>query len=414
MTEQVAAIKRLEAIPADSRLAEVLDSMGDAETASFLGARYRPTLLNLHSILHGELPADRIESLAARLTRAATWSAKAPERYLRCLPDAAFRYRLYGWNARLVDDLLSLGRGLLFCTFRYGLYGYLPIEIAARGIEVACPIAEMEGRGICEEIAALRKRMAAASGPGVRSAANILRMRPLDVENPSSILELARIVRAGGAAVIYADGNNGVDGPWGSEGRAEISFFGCPTSVKTGIAKLSLLFRCPILPVFAEHGETSQGMLLFHEPIVPPQKWDPAQDDFTQRCMTRLYGLLEHEVRRLPDQWEGISALHRWRRAPAPVAPAETVSAVLKNGGRLRLNEVGGVVRMQDALGEMWVDSGTMKGFKAPAKATALLQALASRDGVDAGWIETHRSECDEATQAILAELWTRRLITRS
>jgi hypothetical protein len=163
ITENAAV--RLEEMHCEEELVSELSSITDAQVVNLLGVRYRPILINLHSILHRELPPDRIRELAVSLTKAAVWSGRAPERYLRSLPDAGFQYRLDGWDGDLLRSISRNGGGLLLCTFRYGLYGFLPMEIAARGVEVVCPLAELQYRGTLEVLSALKERVAALSGP---------------------------------------------------------------------------------------------------------------------------------------------------------------------------------------------------------------------------------------------------------
>jgi Bacterial lipid A biosynthesis acyltransferase len=410
ITENAAV--RLEEMPCEEQLVSELSSITDAQVVNLLGVRYRPILINLHSILHRELPPDRIRKLAVRLTKAAVWSGRAPERYLRSLPGAGFQYRLDGWDGDLLRSISRNGGGLLLCTFRYGLYGFLPMEIAARGVEVVCPLAELQYRGTLEVLSALKERVAALSGP----VANISAVKLVPVDAPSAITDLAKALRRGGVGLIFADGNNGIDGPWGNEGRVDVEFFGSPASVKTGIAKLAWLFRCPILPVFPELRDGYRGILRFREPIIPPERGRATQEEFVSDCMARLYGLLEEEVRRSPAQWEGVSAVHRWRRSQVlpPSAPEEPVESVLQQGACLRINEIGGVVRTSGNFGQVWVDSTAMKGFRAPPEASALFDALAGQRGVDGAWMRDHRLEGDEGMMAILAGLWTRRLIIRA
>ena len=72
ITENAAV--RLEEMPCEEQLVSELSSITDAQVVNLLGVRYRPILINLHSILHRELPPDRIRELAVSLTKAAVWS----------------------------------------------------------------------------------------------------------------------------------------------------------------------------------------------------------------------------------------------------------------------------------------------------------------------------------------------------
>ena len=55
-----AAAVRLEEMPCEEQLARELSSITDTEVVNLLGVRSRPILVNLNSILHGELPPERI------------------------------------------------------------------------------------------------------------------------------------------------------------------------------------------------------------------------------------------------------------------------------------------------------------------------------------------------------------------
>jgi hypothetical protein len=164
------------------------------------------------------------------------------------------------------------------------------------------------------------------------------------------------------------------------------------------------------------HG--SGGIVRVADPIIPPEPLNPEdRDAFVQASMQRLYGILEDFARDYPEQWEGVSALHRWQHHGASAAShsempadekADTVDAALQQGRRLYINEPMGITTVPGEEG-VWVDTGTMKCFRAPASARQLFSALTQDGGVDQSWID--RQTPREPLLSLLAALYARRLI---
>ena len=96
--------------------------------------------------------------------------------------------------------------------------------------------------------------------------------------------------------------------------RKARSTLGHTILAKNGAARLAAALRAPILPVVALKDADASGRLFFSEPIIPPAGLKRSEnEEFVKTTMQSLYTLLESYVRRYPQQWEGWSALHRWR-----------------------------------------------------------------------------------------------------
>jgi len=115
------------------------------------------------------------------------------------------------------------------------------------------------------------------------------------------------------------------------------------------------------------------------------------------------YALLETYVRRYPEQWEGWSALHRWRvpdqdpGASSRVsvnADPQTIAGLLRDGKKFTMNRRR-VAQLPTKDGVMWVNLKTLKGFLNPkwAGQENVLATLSSPPGLDLTWINRKQSD---------------------
>jgi lauroyl/myristoyl acyltransferase len=410
---------QLEALTDECELVAHLAMISDEHAACLLHKRYRPAYLNLFSLFRRQMPANRIHQLAVQLTRSSIWSVAAAERCLSRYPQNPLRLSLSGWQPEVLHKLLGRGRGLIVCSYRLGMYSLLPVDLAAMGFPLSIPLAEVTDRAK-KAMQDLRDRVNAdgcLDDEQRQKLLNISSIQLLDVEAKHTSIGLIKALRKGQVVMIYVDGNNGADGPWGEEGRIPVDFFGSPAFVKTGVARLSWSLGTPILPVVSLKSGPGAGYLQLADPIIPSRPVSPAtKDDFVQKSMQCLYKILENYARIYPEQWEGVSALHRWRHAspaavgsPAPVQEdAASVATALRCGQRLRINEPGGITAFPGEEG-VWVDTETMKCFRIPSWAQDLFRALTEERGVDQGWMDAQVQK--EKLLSLLAQLRVRRLI---
>ena len=92
---------------------------------------YYPTYLNLLSALGGRRDEKEISSLAVRNVKSKVWGESEFYHSLLRLSDVATEpdaglglASLRGCDVELIRSLLGRGRGLIVCTFRFGLVAY--------------------------------------------------------------------------------------------------------------------------------------------------------------------------------------------------------------------------------------------------------------------------------------------------
>jgi len=379
--------------------------------------------VNLLSVLGKELGPEKVWEIAVECTRSSIWSNHAVERYLSRFPstDHRFEFRMQTWDTARIRELLAPGNGLIICTFRLGLYQFIPQELAALGFPVIAPLIGPKYRSFT--IALDRLRRALDAGEDIPSGeAELLRAAsswtPLLLDDTRTTLRVAQALRRGEIVMLFLDGNNGTDGPWGDSGRIEVPFFGESISVKTGVARLACFGGSPILPIIALKNNLNSGALIYEPVLIPPVKSQPEERErFAEETMRRLFALLEKYARRYPEDWDGASALHRWRRTalPAPqfteadvARRAREMEASLRKGAELRIANRAQVAVLQDGAGEVWVDVASMRSYRSPEWANDLMSDLSRGSGV--GWQRLQGKSCDE-TLALLAQLDLRGLI---
>jgi hypothetical protein len=161
------------------------------------------------------------------------------------------------------------------------------------------------------------------------------------------------------------------------------------------------------------------------KPIVPPSGLKHSEiQKFAQTTMQSLYALMESYVRLKPEQWEGWSALHRWRlrdddantgsNVASDVSP-QTTARLLRDGKKFSVNPRR-VAQLPTKDGVMWVDLKTLKGFQNPkwAEPENVLATLSSSTGLDVAWINRSNSDraWEEKIYLLLAYLQQAGLIT--
>lgn len=377
---------------------EWLDQLSDEVILRSHQRHYNPTYLNLLSAFGEKLTSEEVHSLAIKCVKTKLWNECEYYFYLSQALDLirsnrTVAMRLKGWDTDLIRKLLDRGRGLVICSFRFGAIRYVPIEIALLGF----PISETVNNPVQEVM------QSAFDSLGPR---NNLPLKTVSAEDPRCTVELVNALKRGEIIGFCIEGNTGSDGPWGDTSRSTIDFLGHRVAVKNGAARLAAALRAPILPVIALRDGDVSGQLIFNEPILPPPLLKRSeQEKFVQDSMQSLYAWFEAYVQRYPEQWEGWSALHRWRlprpdvdatRRESVDADPQTISRLLRDGKRFGVNR-GNVAQLPTKDGVMWVDLKTLKGFQNPkwAGQENVLATLSSPAGLDLAWIT--RSNNDPA-----------------
>lgn len=422
---------------------EWLDHLSDDEITRSYQRHYNPTYLNLLSVFGEELPNEDVHSLAIKCIKTKLWNeceyyfhlskllelVKVSQNGKRSTDQTLIR--LKGWNTELIRSLLRRGRGLVICSFRFGAIRYIPIEIALLGFStleaVNKPTHEVmqsafDSLGPCSN-----GELVVPAEESPPQPQNIRFLKAVNAEDARCTVELVNALKRREIIGLCIEGNTGSDGPWGDTSKSTIDFLGHSISAKNGAARLAAALGAPILPVMALRDGNMSGQLLFSEPIVPPSGLKRSQnEEFVQATMQSLYTLLEYYVRRYPEQWEGWSALHRWRLHEAEAAASDQalrsvsrqdIAALLRDGKRFRVNP-GRVAQLPTKQGLTWVDLKTLKGFQNPkwAGRENILSTLSQPQGLDVAWIKStsHDSTWEEKIYLLLAHLQESGLIASS
>jgi len=398
---------------------EWLDQLTDEVILRSLQRHYNPTYMNLLSVFSEELTNEEVHSLAIKCIKTKLWNEIEYSFYLSQLLELAKSgwrgpqfatdeslLRLKGWDLGLIRSLLSRGKGLIICSFRLGAIRDLPTDIALLGF----PISQIVNRRFYEwmqpafdSLGPCNWETPPVPGESTPQAENIRLLKNLYVEDPHCTVEFVDALKRNEMVMFCIEGNNGVDGPWGHTSKSTIDFLGLRIAVKNGAARLAAALRAPILPVIVPRDGAS-GQIIFSEPIIPPSELKHSESEkFAQTTMQSLYALMESYVRLYLEQWEGLSALHRWRLLSDDVhaskqelsdADSQTIGRLLRDGKSFSVNRRR-VAQLPTKDGVMWVDLKTLKGFQNPkwAGQENVLATLSSPSGLDLAWINRKQSD---------------------
>ena len=376
-----------------------LAQLSDESITRSYQQHYNPIYLNLASVFGEELPFEEIHSLTIDSTKTKLWDeceyyfhlseVLESVRNKRDFTTDQSSLRLKGWDSELIRSLLSRGKGLIICSFRFGAIRYVPIELALLGF----PILQVVNKPAFEAMHAAFESLG-----NDRERSKLRLLKTLDAEDSLCTVELVNALKRNEIIGMCIEGNTGSDGPWGNTSKSRIDFLGLTIQAKNGAARLAAALRAPILPLIAVKDGDTSGELFFSEPIIPPAGLKRSEvEEFVKTSMQSLYTLFESYVRQHPPQWEGWSALHRWRErddAPADETAAgnadpQEISRLLADARSFRINPRR-VAQLPTKDGVMWVDLRTLKGFQNPkwAEPENLLAILSKPEGLDLNWID--------------------------
>lgn len=398
-----------------------LDDLSDQDIAKSYRNYYNPIYLNLLTVFGSRSSAQEIHRLAVKCMKSKVWSELEYYRFLSKLPDANSAcnssikdelVRLDGWKPDLLRSLLERGRGLILCTYRIGLVRFIATEMALMGFkswvvtnEVTTEAMQSALDSVCAKIGDVENDDNAEM---TTAAKNIRLLQTINAEKETSSVHIVDALKRGEIVGFCIEGNTGTDGPWGDTSKTTVEFFDHRIKVKNGVARLAAALGTPLLPVVAlEDATTDFGRLIFGEPIITARNLKRSQtQEFVQSTMQSLYTLLEHYARRHPEQWEGWSAMHRWRvreheelspNCPSLEAEAAQVSDRLSEGKLFKVNTLR-IAKFSSKTGMTWVDLKTLKGYQNPTWCKDFLQVLSGQDGLGLHWIgEQHLDYANKA-----------------
>lgn len=257
--------------------------------------------------------------------------------------------QLEQWPTRQIEALRAEHGGVLLAAFHFGKHREVLSDLCTLGIPFVAPVAK---RSYFDAPLAFEQGPAAC-----RDAAQML-----EVEDRQVGRKLAMALKRGRAGLIYVDGNMGPDGHLVEEGATEVEFMGLRIRVKTGIARLALAMRLPILPLLAVPSaqDPQQHRLIGLPPILPGVVRDESRsvDTIMQAC----YDALAHAVEAAPQLWEFAFCLHRWVQvAPAPepcVAPRAEIDTMTLDPST--------VIEFPRDDGVYWLHLGRQRAYRLP------------------------------------------------
>lgn len=409
-----------------------LESMSAEKFIDIHRNRYYPVYMNMCSLFREKRTPAEIREFSLDSTKLSIWLNHYMERYLASLA-AADRletaavnriFALSGGDFNLIEALLRPGKGLVIASFRFGLSHGVPLDLASRGFDISIPFITPKYRSMGGELAKLRERVARGwssveSQEDLEKIKKLARLKVINFQAESgAALTLAETLKKGETLFVFVDGNNGADGPWGGGSRVSLDFMGLSCAAKSGMVRLAAFSGAPILPMLAVMKSPSRGEIFFGEPIIPPPNMERRErESFAQTATVRLYEFLERFVARIPGQWAGISALHRWRVLPEQNGAERTITPQeiaegLDQGNAYRVGGQSSLLSIPAKGSEIWVDVATLRSLQVPSWARDVLPAL-SGDGLDREWLDRYAAGGGSRNNVfgLVAELCSRNIV---
>lgn len=249
---------------------------------SFIFWRRRRQIVyaNLAHVLPPDTPYSRRWSIARGAFRNFAYSVVDFFRIPRMTLARASRYiaECRGWEH--VTEALAAGKGGIFATVHMGSWELAGAWVVLQGIPVTAAALPHKDPRIDHIFLGNRT----SSGMEV-------------VPVGGALAKLEDAVRRGRFIALVVDRDVNRHGP-------VLPFFGQPTHMPNGHARLALSTGAWIIPAVTYRQPDGKLVLDMMQPIVP----DPAVDSvdgLTQRCLT----VLEDFIRQRPDQWSMFNAL---------------------------------------------------------------------------------------------------------
>jgi len=121
-------------------------------------------------------------------------------------------------------------------------------------------------------------------------------------KGPSGAKSIIRAIKSGASIAMLVDQkmNNGI----------EVPFFGFPAMTAVALARLSLQYKYPIVPLqIVRIGKSSNFELILHDPLEPSITQDNEKDCYN--IMLEVNKTLEQWIREKPEQWFWFH--NRWK-----------------------------------------------------------------------------------------------------
>lgn len=232
---------------------------------------------------------------------------------------------------------LFSGQPSIVCSYHYGAYRLVLPYLLSRGLKISMLIDHRVADAQGKDFDAILGAFCATRGLPSEN------FRIRDTANPTMLLSLVRDIRAGFTVLVFVDGNIGA-GQDNSEHFTPLPFLGATLRSRVGVAVVSHLAKCPIIPVLAPRDEDALWGTRFQvcAPITPDGQ---DRETYAARASGALWTPLENAIADAPLPWESWRYVDRSLDIAAlearhPVAVADTdPDAVVFNARRFVLDE---------------------------------------------------------------------------
>lgn len=198
------------------------------------------------------------------------------------------------------DGMATLfgGQPSIVCAFHYGAFRLVLPFALSRGLKISMLIdhrvAEAQGKDFKN---ILQQFCSDRNLPETN-------VRIRDTANASMLLSLVRDIRAGYTVLVFLDGNIGAGQDVNPNVHAvPVDFLGATLHSRMGVAILSYLTQCPIIPVLTPRVPDCLWATQFqaHAPILPN---DTERDAYVGSACAAMWAPLEQAVRKDLLPWE--------------------------------------------------------------------------------------------------------------
>jgi lauroyl/myristoyl acyltransferase len=405
--------------------AEVSSCLSSLDENGLRPFNYDYYYLNLLAIFGATHTPDEVKRMAIACNKFRLWSRwecySEPYRSSKQATSSPVQFRLQGWDISRIASLLKQGRGVVIYTLHYGAFRYIYQDLCRMGREPWLSVDADSAAGV--------QRRAQEHGQ-VPEMGDISRV--INVEHPFAAVRIAKLLQDNQVVIVFADGNGGLDGPWGKTNKVRIRFLGYPISVKSGIVKVATAIGTPVLPVLTRR-TALPGQAMKGWPVVgkvackpamefPKRLSDVEREASVRKCIEIMFGYFEENVLQDPTQWESACLVHRWRGVPdqdakdmemAASSSVREAGPPLFEEGRFYLNK-DRVARIPTDQGTVLVNVRNLRVFKVKKDLEEFVSALNSARGIGNELCAAHNHESFRNITSFLAALQQLGLVQKS
>jgi hypothetical protein len=213
------------------------------------------------------------------------------------LPVISDRIKLVGNPGLLAPGKLP---GRIICSFHCGSFFAVLEAFSRYSMDVLVGMSSEAHQKLKDDIEGDVRNLREQEG-------STMNVELLDMGEPMSIFRLVRKLRSGGDVFLFVDADSGFRNHAEDSKVVRVPFLDGFLRVRNGAAQLSYLTGAVIVP-FISRREEGNILLDVGEAIHP----DPAMtvEEFGCHAVGRLFGILEEQVKRSPEQWEGWLYIH--------------------------------------------------------------------------------------------------------